>query len=111
VEEVKTVALYLEGFRWRGDAAWFLASARRMKKSVVVYKAGRGADSRGASTSHMPAMAGSYEMYKALLRQAGVVAVDDLVELFDAIKALAMYKPVKVEKVLVILSSGAWGSR
>ena len=42
VEEVKTVALYLEGFRWRGDAARFLASARRMKKPVVVYKAARG---------------------------------------------------------------------
>jgi acyl-CoA synthetase (NDP forming) len=46
VEEVKTVALYLEGFRWRGNAARFLASARRMKKLVVVYKAGRGTDSR-----------------------------------------------------------------
>jgi acyl-CoA synthetase (NDP forming) len=50
VEEVKTVALYLEGFRWRGDAARFLASARRMKKSVVVYKAGQGADSMRAAT-------------------------------------------------------------
>jgi acyl-CoA synthetase (NDP forming) len=49
------------------------------------------------------------EMYKALFRQAGVVAVDDLVELFDAAKALAMYKPVKVEKVLVISSSGGMG--
>jgi acyl-CoA synthetase (NDP forming) len=109
VEEVKTVALYLEGFRWRGDAARFLASARRMKKPVVVYKAGRGADSRRAVASHTAAMAGSYEMYKALFRQAGVVAVDDLVELFDAAKALAMYKPVKVEKVLVISSSGGMG--
>jgi acyl-CoA synthetase (NDP forming) len=51
VEEVKTVALYLEGFRWRGDAARFLASARRMKKPVVVvYKAGQGADSMRAAT-------------------------------------------------------------
>jgi acyl-CoA synthetase (NDP forming) len=47
MEEVKTVALYLEGFRWRGDAARFLASARRMKKPVVVYKAGRGPTPRG----------------------------------------------------------------
>jgi acyl-CoA synthetase (NDP forming) len=48
-------------------------------------------------------------MYKALFRQAGVVEVDDLVELFDVAKALAMYKPVKVEKVLVISSSGGMG--
>jgi acyl-CoA synthetase (NDP forming) len=54
-------------------------------------------------------MAESYEMYKALFRHAGVVEVDDLVELFDAAKALAMYKPVRVEKVLVISSSGGVG--
>ncbi len=66
VEEVKTVALHLEGFRWRGDAARFLASVRRMKKLVVVYKAGRGADFTRAAASHTAAIAGSYEMYKAL---------------------------------------------
>lgn len=38
VEEVKAVALYLEGFRWRGDAARFLEAARAVKKPVVVYK-------------------------------------------------------------------------
>jgi hypothetical protein len=42
----------------------------------------------------------------SIFRQVGVVEVDDLVELFDVAKALAMYKPVKVEKVLVISSSG-----
>ena len=34
-----------------------------------------------------------------------------MVELFDAAKALAVYTPAKVEKVLVVSSSGAWGSR
>lgn len=109
VEEVKAVALYLEGFRWRGDAARFLEAARAVKKPVVVYKAGRGADSTRAAASHTAAMAGSYEMYKALFRQAGVVEVDDLVELFDAAKALAVYTPAKIEKVLVVSSSGGMG--
>jgi Acyl-CoA synthetase (NDP forming) len=109
VEEVKAVALYLEGFRWRGDAARFLEAARAVKKPVVVYKAGRWADSTRAAASHTAAMAGSYEMYKALFRQAGVVEVDDLVELFDAAKALAVYTPAKIEKVLVVSSSGGMG--
>jgi len=109
VEEVKAVALHLEGFRWRGDAARFLEAARAVKKPVVVYKAGRGADSTRAAASHTAAMAGSYEMYKALFKQAGVVEVDDLVELFDAAKALAVYTPAKIEKVLVVSSSGGMG--
>jgi acyl-CoA synthetase (NDP forming) len=109
VEEVKAVALYLEGFRWRGDAARFLEAARAVKKPVVVYKAGRWAVSKRAAASHTAAMAGSYEMYKALFRQAGVVEVEDLVELFDAAKALAVYTPTKIEKVLVVSSSGGMG--
>ena len=109
VEEIKAVALYLEGFRWRGDAARFLEAAKAAKKPVVVYKAGRGADSKRAAASHTAAMAGSYEMYSALFRQADVVEVDDLVELFDAAKALAVYTPARIEKVLVVSSSGGMG--
>ena len=109
VEEIKAVALYLEGFRRRGDAARFLETARRTKKPVVVYKAGRGADSKRAVASHTAAMAGSHEMYSALFRQAGVVEVDDLVELFDAAKALAVYTPAEIENVLVVSSSGGMG--
>jgi acyl-CoA synthetase (NDP forming) len=109
VEEVKAVALYLEGFRWRGDAARFLEAARAVKKPVVVYKAGRGANSTRTAAAHTAAMARSYEMYKALFRRAGVVEVDDLVELFDAAKALAVYTPAKIEKVLVVSSSGDMG--
>jgi len=37
------------------------------------------------------------------------VEVDDLVELFDAAKALAVYTPAKIEKVLVVSSSGGMG--
>jgi Acyl-CoA synthetase (NDP forming) len=109
VEEIKAVALYLEGFRRRGDAARFLHAARGLKKPLVVYKAGRGADSKRAAASHTAAMAGSYEMYHALFRQADVMEADDLVELFDVAKALAVYPHTPVEKVLVVSSSGGMG--
>ena len=109
VEEIKVVAVYLEGFRWRGDAARFLQAVRRSGKPVVVYKAGRGADAGRAAASHTAAMAGNYEMYKALFRQAGAVEAEDLVELFDMSKALAIYGPAKVERVLVVTSSGGMG--
>lgn len=109
IKEISVIALYLEGFRWRGDAARFLKAARRSGKPVVVYKAGRGADSARAAASHTAAMAGTYEMYHALFRQAGVIEADDLVELFDMAKALAVYGPRRVDSVLVVSSSGGMG--
>lgn len=106
VPEVRVVALYLEGFRWRGDAVRFLKAVKSLGKPLVVYKAGRGADSKRAAASHTAAMAGDYNMYLALFRQAGALVADDLVELFDMAKALAVYQPRGVEKVLVVSSSG-----
>jgi acyl-CoA synthetase (NDP forming) len=78
-------------------------------EETCVYKASRWADSKRAAASHTVAMAGSYEMYKALFRPDGVVEVDDLVGLFDAARALAVYAPAKIEKVLVVSSSGGMG--
>lgn len=106
VEEIKVVAIYLEGFRWRGDAMRFIKAVKSLKKPVVVYKAGRSDDSKRAAVSHTAAMAGDYKMYRALFKQAGVIEAEDLVELFDIAKALALYKPTRIEKALVVSSSG-----
>ncbi|MFN7104981.1 MAG: acetate--CoA ligase family protein [Pyrobaculum sp.] len=106
LDEVKSLALYLEGFRRRGEAARFLKVAKTFPKPIVVYKAGRGADSQRAVYSHTAAMAGSYQMYQGLFRQAGVAEAGEIKELFHMAKALAVYRPRKMKKVLVVSTSG-----
>lgn len=76
------VLLYLESF---GNPRMFSRIARRLarRKPIVAVKGGRTrAGSRGAA-SHTAAMATPEVAVEALFRQAGVIRVDTLEELFD----------------------------
>ena len=80
-DAVQVIALYLEGVR---DAVKFtssLAEAARLRKPVVVLKAGKSAVGAKAAASHTGNLAGSKEAYHAVFRKYGVVEVDCLEEL------------------------------
>ncbi len=111
LDYVKVAALYIEGFRRRREVEEFLRSAKAFSrdKPVLVYKAGRGADSARAARSHTAALAGNYEYYKALFRQAGAIEAEDLLDLFDMAQALALLPLPKGPNVLVVTSSGGIG--
>ncbi|MFP3215940.1 MAG: CoA-binding protein, partial [Vulcanisaeta sp.] len=78
-------------------------------KPVVVYKAGRTKAATGAVRSHTAALAGNYEVYRAMLRQAGVIEADNLTDAFDMAKALATQPLPRGNRVLVITDSGGMG--
>lgn len=78
----EVILLYLESF---GNPRMFSRIARRIarRKPIVAVKGGRTpAGSRGAA-SHTAAMATPEVAVEALFRQAGVIRVDTLEELFD----------------------------
>lgn len=79
--DVRTVALVAEGI---SDLARFrrLADAAQQRDvSVVVLKLGRSARARVASVAHTGTLSGDDDAYRAVFKQAGVHAVDDLDEL------------------------------
>jgi acyl-CoA synthetase (NDP forming) len=83
----EVILLYLESF---GNPRKFARIAQRVarKKPIVAVKGGRTrAGMRGAS-SHTAAMASSADAVDALFRQAGVIRVDTLEELFDVAQLL-----------------------
>lgn len=108
---VKVAALYLEGFRRRSDVVSFFRAAKEFTadKPLVVYKAGRSADSARAAMSHTAALAGNYEYYRALFKQVGAIEAEDLLDLFDLAQALALAPLPKGPRVLVVTSSGGIG--
>jgi len=111
LDYVRVAALYLEGFRRRKEVEGFLRSAREFsrEKPLLVYKAGRSADSARAARSHTAALAGNYDYYRALFRQAGAIEAEDLIDLFDMAQALALLPPPRGPNVLVVTSSGGIG--
>ncbi len=82
------IAIYAEGFR-RGQA--FLEAAARVtpKKPVLLLKGGRTLQGAEAARSHTGALAGSFPVFRAGLRQSGVVLVRRSDELFHTAETLA----------------------
>jgi len=82
-DDVKVIALFLEGVR-NGPA--FIAAARkavRADKPIVVYKTGVSDVGAAAAASHTGAMAGSDRIFEGVCRQFGLVRVDDVADLFS----------------------------
>jgi acetyltransferase len=99
------ILVHAEGFR---DGRTFLAAAARTSRSkpVIVLKGGR--TERGGTTarSHTGAVAGSYDVFRAGLRQAGVIEVMRSDELLPVLTTLVQQPPVRGTTGVVVLSDG-----
>ena len=81
--ETTSIACILEGVR---DGARFIEAGRRVleaNKTLVVYKTGRGEESRAVAMSHTGSMIGTAQAYDAALLRMGAVPVDDLSQLLE----------------------------
>jgi len=88
-DETAVIGAYIEGVR---DGRRFLEALRAAAsaKPVVIWKGGRtGAGARSAA-SHTAALAGSREVWRGVLRQAGALQVATQDELIDLLVAFAL---------------------
>ena len=104
-QDVRTrvVVLYLESF---GNPRKFARIARRLSrhKPIVAMKGGSSPAGSRAARSHTAAAATPAATVEALFRQAGVIAVDSLGELFDVVAVLA-HTPLPVGPRLAIVGN------
>lgn len=78
---------YIEGVR-DGRALMRAAyRATRAGKPVLMWKTGNSEVGRKASLSHTAALTGTYDVYRAAYRQAGIIEVRDIDELSDYARA------------------------
>jgi acyl-CoA synthetase (NDP forming) len=82
--EIETIGIYVEGFKDLDglDFARAVRRAVRNGKDVVVYKAGRTVSGVSGTFNHTASIAGSYELFESVVRNAGAIVVDD-VSAFD----------------------------
>jgi acetyl coenzyme A synthetase (ADP forming)-like protein len=102
------VLLYLESF---GNPRKFARIARRIsrRKPIVAVKSGRSASGVRAASSHTAAMASPDIAVDALFRQAGVIRVDTLDELFDMALLLGSQPLPGGNRVAIVGNSGGPG--
>ncbi len=87
--DVRAILLYAEAVV---HARKFMSAARAAarQKPVIVIKAGRSAEAARAAATHTGALVGTDAVYSAAFRRAGVLRVNDLGELFDAVQTLSI---------------------
>ncbi len=104
----RAIAVYVESIR---DGKRFVEAAKRITptKPIIVLKAGRTEKGNEAVVSHTGALAGPAEVFSAAFRQAGVVEVKSLEELFDFAKVLATQPALKSNKLAIVTNGGGFG--
>ncbi len=104
----RAILLYIEGIT---QARKFMSAARAAArtKPVLAVKAGRFAEAARAAHSHTGALAGADAVYEAAFRRAGMLRVETLAELFDAVETLALTSPQQGERLAVLTNGGGPG--
>jgi acyl-CoA synthetase (NDP forming) len=107
-ESTRSITLFVEQVRRPAAFLELVRRARTRQKPVVLMHPGRTQRARESSQSHTGALAGSYAVMAAALRQEGVIQVDTLDELID-VSALLAKCPIPAAPGLAILTnSGAF---
>jgi acyl-CoA synthetase (NDP forming) len=102
--ETKVIAAYVEGFK-EGRRFLQLAQETTKKKPIVIMKVGRTKAGAKAASSHTGALSGSDIISDVALKQAGVIRVDEIEELFDIAAAL-LRQPLPSGRRIAILTGG-----
>jgi acyl-CoA synthetase (NDP forming) len=79
------------------------------RKPIVVVKSGRTSAGRRAASSHTAALAAGDQVVEALFRQAGVIRVDALEEMFDVAAVLTSRSATSGRRVAVLTNGGGPG--
>jgi acetyl coenzyme A synthetase (ADP forming)-like protein len=97
----KVIAVYVEGL---GNGRKFLNAAKVVipRKPIVVLKSGRTTQGSNVALSHTGALAGSYPIYKAALKQFGIIIADNFAELYDMTKALSLQPPAEGNRIAMV---------
>ncbi|WXG41939.1 MAG: CoA-binding protein [Candidatus Freyarchaeum deiterrae] len=99
------IACYLEGVE---DGRRFLGLAKQIskKKPVILWKVGRTTGGAKAAGSHTGSLCGKREIWDAVYKQAGLINVENVYELFGSITALINPQLPKSNRVAIVSAPG-----
>lgn len=97
------IAMYTEGIE---NGREFIDAARRVAKPIIAIKTGRSKRGAKAVFSHTGSIAGSDEIYSAAFKQAGILRVDTIDEVFDAALAFSCQPLPKGNNVAIVSNGG-----
>lgn len=106
--ETRIIGIYVEGSR-NGRRFFEVLRRTAAKKPVVVWKGGETEAGAKAVASHTGFVSGSAQVWRAAVRQAGAIPVEDFEEMADVISALRLLPLPRGRRVAVVGAGGGAG--
>jgi acetyl coenzyme A synthetase (ADP forming)-like protein len=107
-EQTKIILMYIEGVK-DGERLITALNNATKRKPVVVIKSGRSRKGAIAAASHTGSLAGTDEVFDAIVRQYGVLRAEDIDEAFDWCKFLSNNPMPKGKHTVIITNGGGFG--
>jgi acetyltransferase len=106
--ETKVILLHIEGL---SDGRRFMETARRVsrKKPIVALKTARNDSGIRVAQSHTGTLSGKDEVFRAALKQCGILQASDIEEMEDLAKAFLRLPLMRGRRVGIISISGGAG--
>lgn len=104
-EETRIISAYMEGVK-EGRRFFQLARAISRKKPIIIWKGGVTERGARAAASHTGALAGSIGVWRALVKQAGIISVNSAEELLDCILAFYRLPLPRGRRVAIVSGPG-----
>ncbi|MBN2079009.1 MAG: acetate--CoA ligase family protein [Spirochaetes bacterium] len=107
-DKTRVILMYIEGVK-NGERLIEALMRTTRHKPVVVIKSGRSKRGAMAAASHTGSLAGSDDIFAAIMNQCGVIRADSIEEAFNWCKFLAFSPKPKGRKSVIITNGGGVG--
>lgn len=104
-DSINVITMYLESFENGFEFIKFFME-KKISKPVVILKAGKTESGSKAASSHTGAISSNDEIIESLMKQFGIIRVENLNELFNTAKGFENFPLPDGNKVAVITNAG-----
>lgn len=105
-KNTKVIALYIESLK---DGKKFMEICKKVKKPIIVLKAGKTKAGIKATASHTGALVGSYDVYLSAFKQSGVLNANSIKELLLSALFISNQGLIKGKKACILTNAGGPG--
>jgi len=106
-DNTQVIAMYLENV---ADGRKLMNTARQVKKPILIFKSGCTEAGAAAALSHTAGMANNSAVFDSACRQAGIIRLKSISELYSLPKMLTEMPLLKGNRIAAFTNSGAFGS-
>lgn len=106
-KNTKVICLYMESLR-EEKGKRFLEVCKKAGKTIIVLKAGKSEKGKKAAATHTAALASDKEVYSGIFKQAGLIEVDSIKQLFQVAEILEKFPNIK-NRTCIITNAGGPG--